>query len=772
MIKVAATVSRIVFRSPTNDFKILSTTIKENDKTVKLSVTGNLFDIKEGLTYEFEGSYTTHPKYGKQFNAFIATLIEDNSKKGIVSYLSSDYFPGIGQKTAEKIFDLYGEDCVDKIIEDKSKLESVGLSKTKIDLFYEDLLKQKNNKKHVKELYALELPSEIISILIEETKDPLEYLKKNLYSFFVLNKFITFSKAESICESIGIKLDSEERIKGNILYFIKEICNNEGHTYISKEQLYARLIPYLNGSNIISEDKVDKIFNKMINEEIIINDNKVFLTIRDKQINFIAKYIKKIVNKDYSYNNEETFDKVFSEISSNIEYSLSQKEAIKNAINSNFFILTGGPGTGKTTVLNAILKVYSKLNNIDLFDIKAKKKIALCSPTGKAAKRLQDSTSFHASTIHKLIGYRDEMNTDYNEKFKLSHELVIVDEASMIDLPITYLLLRSLKDNTKVIFVGDIDQLPSVGVGQVLKDLIETKVVPTFKLTEIHRQAEESTIIKMAYSVNKGEIIEDIYEKRDDYSFVNTNYNNGLHNILFTVKKAVESGYDIHRDIQVLIPQYKGDTGINNVNKEIQSLLNKSTNFIDIGDTRYKENDKVIQRVNDPDKGIMNGDIGRIISIKDVKTKNKKTIKIIKVEFNTQVIEFSRGDMLNLQLAYAISIHKSQGSEYNVIILPILNEYMYMLNKKLIYTAITRSKSKLIILGNIDTFSKAIEKQENQRNTYLKYAILGDDFENEIKENKKEEAKKEKKVIKLDDDLPFEDDGDETDKKITPYDFL
>ena len=409
-------------------------------------------------------------------------------------------------------------------------------------------------------------------------------------------------------------------------------------------------------------------------------------------------------------------NKIFEKIKdeSYIEFSPEQEEAIKMAFTEPIVIITGGPGTGKTTIVHAILKMYLKLNQDNSTLAEA---IALLAPTGRAAKRLKESTNMPASTIHKFLGYQGENYFQYSKTNRTNARLIIVDEASMMDLPLASRLITSMHKSARIIIVGDVDQLPSVGPGQVLKDLIDSKEIKTIRLNKIHRQAADSSIIKLAHNVNEGILPENLLEKLKDRNFIVTS-NDALPSMVVDLyKKAIEKGKSI-KDTQVLIPMYKGEAGINEINNRIQEAVNPLNDQEELKHLNriFRLQDKVIQLVNRAEKGVMNGDIGYVSGFI---RKNDK-ISGIEVNFDLHVVSYEIEELDDLTLAYAISIHKSQGSEFELVIMPFTSQYYVMLKRKLIYTGITRAKKTLLLIGDPQAMSFGIRRIEIERKTILK----------------------------------------------------
>ena len=430
---------------------------------------------------------------------------------------------------------------------------------------------------------------------------------------------------------------------------------------------------------------------------------------------------------------------------------------------SNLFILTGGPGTGKTTVIKGFVFVYCKYNQIpilynnSLFDIK------LIAPTGRAAKRMNETTNLHAETIHRFLGYNYEGKFLFNKDNLVYGDVIIVDEASMIDVFLASQLLQSISIDTKVIFVGDEDQLPSVGPGQILKDFIDSDMIDYIRLNTIHRQAENSNIIKLAHSIKDELLPSDISTTYDDRYFVTEDISNFESRLINIVNYLQLNGYSLYEDIQVLIPMYRGTSGIDNVNRLLQREFNPNTGKSLVnGDREFRIGDKVLQLSNQIEDNIMNGDQGVVVGLTDD--------NILIVDFLGIEVTYKPGDLINLKHAYAMSIHKSQGSEYKAVIMPIFRSYSIMLKRKLLYTGITRAKEKLILIGDLNAFKYGVERLEAPRQSVLSLKIAERILNEESVE--KIAQKISKKIMINDPQIPFEELGEEIEDDVSPYSFM
>ena len=394
--------------------------------------------------------------------------------------------------------------------------------------------------------------------------------------------------------------------------------------------------------------------------------------------------------------------------------------AIKESYLKDILIITGGPGTGKTTIMKAICEVYRRMNKYSYE--KLQEKLALLAPTGRAAKRMTEATYLRASTIHRFLKWQKETNKfQVNEYNKSKVEFIIIDEASMIDTYLMDALLKGISSNCKILIVGDDHQLPSVGPGQVLHDLINSDKIPTIKLTELYRQGKDSNIINLAYDIRNNTITEDIFNKTEDLTFIKCLNNEVIDN----VKDLVETYKDVsYKDFQILAPIYKGVNGIDEINKQVQLILNnksKNKNELKSGEVTFREEDKVIQLTNMPDENVYNGDIGLI---DEIKTTPKKEINI---DFDNNLVKYTPSNFNNFRLAYSISIHKAQGSEFDIVVIPIIKQYYKMLYRKLIYTGVTRAKKKLYLVGDFDALRMAAANNEEvlRRTTIKDYLING-----------------------------------------------
>lgn len=740
METINGVINRINYYKDDTGYTVAILEVDYKDKNIamkKAKIIGNtipvvgFFDRKPNIHEEYvlEGEFIRDSNYGLQFkiNSYKRKLIAN--EEGIISYLSSEMFPGIGPKIAKIIIENIGEDCLLKIKNDPHILDSINLTDKQKHVIITGIISDEQNQENVVFFLdngiTMDMTHKIISLFGAKAK---EIVLENPYILMEKIERFGFKKNDAFALKLGIEENSMIRLKALTGYVLEEALYSAGNSYICRSDLYIFATKYIN-------KEIDgKVFNEVI--AILEKEKKVYIDEADNIYDYkmyiqeieLARGIAKILkgttddNKKPPVYDNESIAAEYQKIKekSHVEYSKEQEQAILNAFTEPIIIITGGPGTGKTTIIKAIIEMYFKLNNENkaLLDY-----IALLAPTGKAAKRLKESTNMPTMTIHKFLGYMGRNNFTYNKYNKTDAKLIIVDEASMMDLSLASYLVTSMQPDARIIIVGDVDQLPSVGPGQVLKDLIDSKEIKTTRLTKIHRQAEGSNIIKLAHDVNEGILPETILSKQSDRTFIPTDNEHIASITVDIVKRFVNKGYDIKKDIQVLIPMYRGDIGINAINARIQDEINPLDETV--GEIKYygnifRENDKVIQLVNRAEKGIMNGDVGYISHFK---YKNLKS-NGLEVIFDTVKVNYTLEELEDLSLAYAISVHKAQGGEFDVVVMPFTFQHYIMLRRKLIYTGVTRAKKTLIMVGDVAAMQQGIKRIEANRKTILKEKLI------------------------------------------------
>jgi exodeoxyribonuclease V alpha subunit len=690
------------------------------NKTITFS--GNFHELNEDFDYIFYGEVVDHPKYGMQFKVDNYKKLMPEDKNAIIAFLSSGLFPKVGIRTSTKIVETLGEKTLELILEAYENLLMVpNMTEKRAKEIYRILDKEQMSYKVI--LYLQEIgfsfnqSNNIYKYYKNETSQKLE---EDIYNVVENIEGIGFNLVDKIAMLQGMKKDDERRIYAGILFSIYDLCFEFGSTYCLIEDIYLKVVDYLN-INMDIKSLENYLFSLFKKGKLVIEKDKYYLKkIYDIELN-VALRVSELVKKS-----KEDIKNIGSYISTlenlfSIKYNESQKESVKLSLENNFTIITGGPGTGKTTIVKAIVESYrniNKLNNDGLL-----KDLVLLAPTGRAAKRIKEATGFPASTIHKFLRWNKETNEfGVNIDNKSDVKFVIVDEISMIDIFLFNNLLDGLDNNIKIVLVGDYNQLPSVLPGQVLKDLIDSNVIPMIELKELYRQKEDSYIINLSTEIKDGVISKNAFIKKSDYSFIECNKNTIEKLIIDVCKKAIEKKYS-YKDLQILVPMYKGINGIDNLNKELQSVFNprsKDKNEIEYGGVIYREQDKVLQIKNVSDYDVSNGDIGIIDYIGDEKDNNK-----IVIDFDGELVEYNKSDLENVRLGYAISIHKAQGSEFDIVIIPMDLSFSRMLYRKLIYTAVTRAKKSLTLIGEKEAFINSVSNQkEDNRMTTLKDNII------------------------------------------------
>ena len=744
----SGTIDRIIFENASNFFKIILLEIEDTDSDFddfEIIVTGTIGDVIEGENYTFWGELTQHPKYGEQLKVTRYERTKPTSS-GLIKYFSSDHFKGIGKKTAEKIVQLYGDDTIDKILEDPSKLDSIsGLSKENKDNFVAKLKLNYGTEQILAKLAEYGLTNRVAFEIFNQYKEEsLDIIQENPYQLVEDIQGIGFKIADQLAEQLGIEADAPQRFRAALVHTLFETSIERGDTYVEARDLLENAITTLEEArqieldpatvakeltNLIAEDKVQNVGTKIF-------DNTLFYAESG-----IKKHLTRILDTPLAkqFSDEELQEEIADvEEAFGISYDEIQENAIKEALQSKVFILTGGPGTGKTTVINGLIAAYADLHHIDLD--KKDIPIILAAPTGRAARRMNELTGLPSATIHRHLGLNGDNDYQAIDDY-LDCDLIIIDEFSMVDTWLANQLFSSISSNTQVIIVGDSDQLPSVGPGQVLADLLKIETLPQLALTKIFRQSEDSTIVTLANQMRQGYLPADFTQKKADRSYFEAGAQYIPEMIPKIVSAAIKSGIS-PQEIQILAPMYRGAAGINRLNTIIQDLLNPLGDQLSFafGEMNFRKGDKVLHLINDAELNVFNGDIGYITDLIPAKYTESKQDELYMSFDGTEVI-YPRNEWHKITLAYAMSIHKSQGSEFQVVILPITRQSRRLLQRNLIYTAITRSKSKLVMLGEIAAFDYAIKNEGAKRKTYLVQRFTNADVEQESPEFQEELSK-------------------------------
>ena len=728
-MKLTGEVIKVRYVNEENGYSVFD--LNTSDGEIK--IVGIFDSVNIGESLEVEGEFTYDNKYGEQLNVSSYQKKLPSSTVEIEKYLASGIISTIGPKNASYIVKQFGKKSLDIVFDETDKLLEVrGIGKKSIEKIkksVEELKFSKNILFHLTGLgISLSLSKKIYNIFRENT---LEVINENPYKLIKNVKGIGFLKADEIALKNNLDKNSPYRIESAILYVLTQKAINFGHVYYPKEKLTNEVSKLIG----VETELIEPVYmNLLLSSEVVIDnsfeESNIYLDYLYVSESYIAsKLAKMALNDDFKilFDIEKEIKQAIKSLS--IKLSKIQIDAIKSCFEENISIITGGPGTGKTTIINTISKIY--LDN--------GYNISLCAPTGRAAKRIEETTGIEAKTIHRMLGYipssyDDIGHFEYNEDNPLDTDVIIIDEMSMVDVVLFEKLLRGMKDNTRLVIVGDVDQLPSVGAGNVLRDLINSKKIKYTKLVDIFRQSESSNIIVNAHKINNGQ--EPILnEKNSDFFFLKTGAPAITRNVvvdLISKRLPKAYGYDFSRDIQILTQSRKGICGVFELNRLLQDILNpknEETDELLVGNKLFRVNDKVMQTKNnynlsfvdsdgDENFGVYNGDMGHIIFI-------DKSSKKLTVEMDDKrLIDYTLEDLDNLELAYAITIHKSQGSEFKSVIIPMFDGYKLLQTRNLLYTAITRAKENIVLVGDKNVMNNMIRNNTiNSRYSNLENRI-------------------------------------------------
>ena len=684
-----------------------------------ITFTGYFHELNEDDVYVLYGEVVNHPRYGLQFQSNKYERLKPTGKDAVTTFLSSDLFPGIGEKLARQIAEVLGDNAIDRILEDESCLYLVPkLTESKINKIVNTLKKYEESHKIIAELIDLNFSMrEALSIYSEYKSNTQKIIDNNIYQIVYNLPDISFLKVDKAGELLEFDRFDFRRVKAAILYVMKKLIYQNGDSFLSRDVIISNVNKFLK----IDYDNYDELFKELADlDYIVIDGDDYYLeeiwsaeaNITERLYDLASKPIKRQKNLENLLMELEKIN--------GITYNDEQKKAIIKALENNILIITGGPGTGKTTIIKAITELYQHVNKLNYDEFT--ERLALLAPTGRASKRMSESTFLPASTIHRFLKWnKDNSEFMVNEMNKSDVQLVIIDEVSMIDVNLFNSLLKGLKSNVKLILVGDYDQLPSVGPGNLLKDLICSDMIEVVHLNHLYRQDENSYITSLAYEIKDGDIGDNFLNTYSDYTFLKCSANHIKSNLKRLCEKVIEKGYD-YKKLQILAPMYKGENGIDTLNSELQNVFNppdSGKREIKSGNVVFRENDKILQLVNMPDENVFNGDIGIIKYIKYGNTSKSKKDEIY-VDFDGNLVKYTPKDFVKIKHGFIISIHKSQGSEFEMVIMPMAHSYRRMLYKKLVYTGVTRAKKKLILIGEPDAFVYSVQNNhEYIRNSKL-----------------------------------------------------
>lgn len=725
MVTIEGIVESITFRNEDNGYTVCK--LRTNKELV--TAVGIIPFINENHEYKAEGQWVNHVKFGRQFQVEVFTEIIPTTVTGIEKYLASGVIQGIGKITAKKIVDHFGEETIavlDNNIEKLNEIPGIGSKKIKT------IIKSYNEQRVTKDIimffqgYGITV-NKAMKIYKKFGMNCVNIVKDNPYILTEAISGVGFKTADAIARSLGIDQNSMFRIKSGIIYVINEFCTL-GNTFIPMEKLWSKGMELLS----VASEKIDegvyelglegKIkIDRVENIDAVYNISFLYLELS------VTRKIIELATTKYDELTLDVPEKInkFQE-QNNIVLAKSQKEAIEGAFKNGIEVITGGPGTGKTTIINCIVDIFEGLGS----------KVFMAAPTGRAAKRMTQATGREAKTIHRLLeigGYSEEQFDEIeNETSAIECDVLIVDEASMIDISLMNALLKAMQPGTRLIIVGDVDQLPSVGPGNVLRDIIESEAVKVVKLNEIFRQGQESMIVQNAHLINEGKMPLLNLKNGDFFLEKSQDSNVTLEKILGLIKTRLpkfNTSWDSIKDIQILSPMRKGPLGIDNLNNELQKVLNPkapSKKEKVVRDLVFRLGDKVMQIKNnymlvwkkedsyEEGKGVFNGDVGYIIDI------DEDEDKVVVAFEDDKVVEYEESDLDEITLAYAITIHKSQGSEFPVVIMPMFFGPPLLMNRNLLYTGITRAKKLVVLVGSAD----AIEFMKDNNKSFERYSGL------------------------------------------------
>lgn len=718
MIKIRCVIDSIVYQNQENGYTVMRVKVKDYNEPVTLI--GNLLEVPVGAVLLCDGEWVMDKKYGRQFKAETYEEVMPATVYGIEKYLGSGLVKGIGPKYAHLIVEKFGTDTIE-IIEDHIErlYEVAGIGKKRVEKIRESWEKQKDIKNVMLFLQQYGVSTAYAAKIYRQYgKESIDKVNENPYRLADDIWGIGFKTADGIAEKMGYEKNDLRRCKSGLQYTLNQLAD-EGHVYAVEDQLIKSAIELLEAE----EEPIRQAVEEMVGSEDLIKEDMTNPNSPDQVQSAIylppfyhsergtAKKLLSLLRGSTGNLFESQMDIAAIEKISGIQYDDVQIEAIKQAAQSKVMVLTGGPGTGKTTTTQGIIAAYKA----------AGMRILLAAPTGRAAKRMSEATGMEAKTIHRLLEYNPQDGYKRNDEEPLEGDALIVDECSMIDIILMYNLMKAVPEHMRLVLVGDIDQLPSVGAGNVLRDVIESGVIPVIRLTRIFRQAQTSRIVMNAHAINQGNFPDITNGKNTDFFFIKNEDPEAVANeIVNLVKNRLPKAYNQPlSNIQVLTPMQRSVVGAANLNMMLQQSLNSSTLEISRGGISYKLGDRVMQVRNNYDKNVFNGDIGVVehVNMED---------RTLTINFDDNMVEYEASELDEVVLAYATTIHKSQGSEYPIVVIPVLMTHFVMLQRNLIYTGITRAKKICVLVGQTKALSYAIRNLTvSKRNTMLKERLRG-----------------------------------------------
>ncbi len=706
-------VKHIVYHNNDNFYTVAK--FKMNDLLEKtITITGYFQDLKKNTTYDIQGQYIEHPQYGMQFQVESISIPLPNEREGMIHYLSGVQFAGIGKKTAEKIVDALGEDALAKIREDYHILETVpGLSEKHIQSIKEGLQSEDDDLQELHQFLTINGIGMRNIIRLNRTygKEALQKIKENPYRVIEECDGFGFTTADKIGRSLGFQDDDPKRLYALLVTCAMDLCVSVGDSYVEQEELCSA---FKKKSGCNEDDFLQLLQEALMKRSLVKEETRIYPVTQFDAERAIAQYFMTYPMEGLEPVKEEVLSNSIDALEKDVGiiYDDIQRKAIQTLFTEEVMIMTGGPGTGKTTVVKAM---------VDLFRMFYPGSEVVCAaPTGRAAKRLSELTGAKAATIHSLLQWDLETNTfGKNREEPIIADLLIIDEFSMVDSWLFYNLLNASENVRKICIIGDEDQLPSVGPGCVLRDLIDSQLFPLIRLEHIYRQEEGNDIIRLSRNIREGNVEEETYA--NNVAFFSCQRSQIKDGIIKILQASAEKGFGME-DIQVISPMYEGQAGINMMNRALQEFYNPldgDKKQIHVGYMILREGDKILQLKNQPDDDVYNGDIGVLEEIIPAEESESLKLELV-VRFQDNYVFYNNDNLSNISLAYCISVHKSQGSEYPIVIMPFSSAMQFMLQKKLIYTAVTRARKSLIMIGEKNAFIKGVQTAErHMRKTTL-----------------------------------------------------
>ena len=702
MIKLRCVVEHITYQNPENGWSVMKVKVKDYKDLVTL--TGSLLDVPVGSVLLCEGNWKVDARYGQQFVVESWQEVMPATIYGIEKYLGSGLVKGIGPVYAKAIVGRFGLETLDVIENDIERLLEVPrLGRKRVEKIRESWEKQKDIKEVMVFLQGYGVSTAYAAKIYRQyQKEAIKTVQENPYQLADDIWGIGFKTADGIASKMGYGNNDPRRCRSGILYTLNQLAE-DGHVYAESEQLVTAAKELLQAD----EEPIRKAMADMIEAKDLIQDDEViYLPPFYYAESGSAKRLTSLLVNDVSDDIAAEPETAYGMKKSEIVYDEVQQAANNQAMESKIMVLTGGPGTGKTTTTQGIIEAFKARG----------KQILLAAPTGRAAKRMTEATGMEAKTIHRLLEYNPMDGYKRNDENTLEGDVLIVDECSMIDIMLFYNLMKAIPANMRLILVGDIDQLPSVGAGNVLRDIIDSRQIPVVRLTRIFRQAQSSRIVMNAHAINAGHFPNISNGKQTDFFFIKAEDADSIPGLIVSlVRDRLSRAYGYNpKEIQVLTPMQRGNTGAGNMNIELQSALNPNGDALTRGGYTFRRGDKVMQIRNNYDKNVFNGDIGFITAVDT----NERTLSVV---YDGRVVEYDVTELDEITLAYAITIHKSQGSEFPIVVMPVTMKHYVMLQRNLIYTGITRAKKICVLVGTTKALAYAIHNQTvSKRNTRLK----------------------------------------------------